>query len=1006
MSRELRFVFALVSVVFLSMLATGCGDDGPSEPTPPTTGTVVVNPSPDTLTCTWQLEGPASYSHNGTSGEKLSSLDPGDYTLTWGAVAGWNPPDPVSPIQSLTAGKTVTFNGTYTAAVTEAVSVPDAPAGPATGVEDQDLSYSASGAVSNLGHAVEYRFDWGDDTFSDWGTTAVQNSWATEGTYGVKAQARCVAHPAVVSDWSVATTVTISVFVAETVSVPVAPTGSATNQVGQSSSYATSGAVSSYGDDLEYRFDWGDGSFSTWSASTSASHSWAVEGPYDVRAQARCADHTTVESDWSTATAVTITSAAEETVSTPDAPSGPTTAETDEVLGYYASGAVSSFGHPVEYRFDMGDGRVTPWLYTSTSISHTFTAAGSYEVRAQARCRTHTAIESDWSAATVVVISDPAEIIPNPPGAISGVTDGIIDDPYDYIVYHSTQTNLGNAVEGRFDWGDGTYSVWITTGPYSATHTWTTEGTYVVKYEARCSVHTDITASADSLVVTITTTAVETISKPGYVNYSYDLRHPEINIEKFYTVYGGVSSLGHAQEVKVDWGDGTQSDWVPEYTSVSKTWTVPGTYPMTRQSRCAEHTDILSEWSDPIYIIALPPEAVSTPDAPPGPTVGHKYDHLAYTGTGAASNWHSTSWIEYRFDWGDGSALTEWSPDTIRSHQFTAIGVYEVKTQARCSFPGHGEPESEWSLPTTVSIVEKITISQYGPKGPYYAAIDESYTFEAYSTAFSDAGHTTFDYQFDWGDGTFSDWSSSMTAEHAFTAVGTYDVYYRARCAVHTDAVSDWSSQYLRIEVTDAPESIATPDIPGASSPPILVGEEIYISASGSFSNYGHPIEYQFDFGDGTTSDWLAGTPWSSYYQLSTRHAYTSIGSYEITVKARCATHTAIESEVSGIRPIEVIEAIDQPATPTGPATGVLGANLTFTTTGSTSSEGHVLEYSFEYRRTYTVVHTSDWSTSLSDDHVFTTAGTNYNVRVRARCAIHTNAISYYSNQFDFTITE
>ena len=130
MSRKLRFVFALVSVVFLSMLATGCSDDGPSEPTttPPTTGTVVVNPSPDTLTCTWQLAGPASYSHNGTSGETLSSLDPGDYTLTWSAVAGWNPPDPVSPTQSLAAGKTVTFNGTYTTAVTEAVSVPDAPA--------------------------------------------------------------------------------------------------------------------------------------------------------------------------------------------------------------------------------------------------------------------------------------------------------------------------------------------------------------------------------------------------------------------------------------------------------------------------------------------------------------------------------------------------------------------------------------------------------------------------------------------------------------------------------------------------------------------------------------------------------------------------------------------------------------------------------------------------------------------------------------------------------------
>ena len=353
------------------------------------------------------------------------------------------------------------------------------------------------------------------------------------------------------------------------------------------------------------------------------------------------------------------------------------------------------------------------------------------------------------------------------------------------------------------------------------------------------------------------------------------------------------------------------------------------------------------------------------------------------------------------------AAITEWSADTIQAHQYAAYGVYEVKTQARCGFPGHGEPESEWSPPTTVSIVEEITIYQYGPEGPYYAAVDESNTFEAYHEAFSDAGHTTFEYQFDWGDGTFSAWSSSMSADYAFTSVGTYDVLYRARCAVDTEAVSDWSSQYKRVEVTDAPESIGTPDYPSAPSGLQEVGDAFNISISGSFSSHGHPIEYQFDYGDGTTSGWVAGTPWSSYYQLSLQHTYTAIGSYEVTCTARCATHPGIESAVSGIRTIEVIEVIVRLSTPTGPATGVLGANLTFTTTGSTSSEGHALEYQFEYRRgTYSVVHTSDWSTSLTDDHVFTTAATNYNVRVRARCATHTNAMTYYSNPFNFTITE
>jgi len=1005
-----RTIIVLTAIVLVSAGLIGCGEDATApEPEPkPTTGTVVVNPAPDSLACPWQLTGPSSYSHDGTGDETLSKLAPGDYTLTWSAVAGWNRPDPASPTQTLAAGGSVTFSGTYTVAGTETVSAPDAPSGPATGVENQDLSYSAAGAVSNNGHDLEYRFDWGDGSFSDWGTTAVQNSWAAEGTYDVKAQARCIAHPTVESGWSDATAVTITVFVAETVSVPGAPTGSATKEVGQSSPYATSGAVSSYGDDLQYRFDWGDGNFSTWSASTTTSHSWATEGTYEVKAQARCDDHRTIESTWSSAITVTITAATAETVSAPDAPGGPDSGETNVPLTYTASGAVSSFSHLVEYRFDFGDGIVTGWLSALTTLPHTWTTADSYDVKVQARCRAHITIESAWSTATTVVISEPAETIPSLPGTINGVAAGIINDPYDYLVIHSVHTNLGHSIEGQFDWGDGTFSGWITSGPFTASRTWTTEGTYVVKYQARCSIHTDISASADSLVVTITTTAVETISKPGYVSYMYSLRYPEINIARTYNVYGGISSLGHDQEVKVDWGDGTESDWVPNYSGVSKTWTVAGTYPMTRQSRCVAHPDIISEWSDPITIYAQDPEAVSTPFAPAGPATGNRYQNLAYSGRGATSSWHPGTWIEYRFDWGDGSAYSAWSADTVVVHQYTAIGDYEVKAQARCAYSGHGEPESAWSLPTAVSIVEKVTIYQYGPNGPYYGAINESYTWEIYSAARSDVGHTTFEYQFGWGDGTSSVWSSSESAMHAFTTTGTYDVVYRARCAVDTNAVSDWSSQDLTIEVTADPEAVSTPDRPThyPSTSLVIVGEEIQVSTSHSFSNHGHPIEFQFDYGDGTTSDWTAGTPWSSFYQITLRHTYSSIGSFDVSCKARCATHIAVESATTASHTIDVYESIATPAVPTGPATGTTGANLTFATTGTTSSEGHTLEYSFEYLRgTYTVVHTSDWSTSLTDDYVFTQAG-NYGVRVRARCATHTLALTYYSGSFAVTITD
>jgi hypothetical protein len=184
------------------------------------------------------------------------------------------------------------------------------------------------------------------------------------------------------------------------------------------------------------------------------------------------------------------------------------------------------------------------------------------------------------------------------------------------------------------------------------------------------------------------------------------------------------------------------------------------------------------------------------------------------------------------------------------------------------------------------------------------------------------------------------------------------------------------------------------------------VGDDKSTSTTGSYCNHGHAIEYYFDFGDGTNTGWFAGTPWSSFYNANTSHTYTAPGTYDITCKARCAVNTAVESAVSPPRTVTVHESITTPGTPTGPATGTTGANLTFTTTGATSGEGHTLEYQFEYRAgTYSVIHTSDWSTSLTDDYVFTQAG-NYRVRVQARCSTDTGAMSLWSGFLDITIAD
>ncbi len=91
------------------------------------------------------------------------------------------------------------------------VSTPNIPDAPTSGPAGERLAFDVEGAMCSHGHSIEYRFDWDDGTYSAWSAaTSVSHSWDTEGTYVVKAQARCAADASVVSSWSAARSVTVT----------------------------------------------------------------------------------------------------------------------------------------------------------------------------------------------------------------------------------------------------------------------------------------------------------------------------------------------------------------------------------------------------------------------------------------------------------------------------------------------------------------------------------------------------------------------------------------------------------------------------------------------------------------------------------------------------------------------------------------------------------------------------------------------------------------------------
>lgn len=76
-------------------------------------GTVMVDAEPNIIYAGWQLTGPNAYSHNGQGDETLPGMIPGDYSITWGSILGWDSPVPVNETLTVTDAATTTFAGTY-----------------------------------------------------------------------------------------------------------------------------------------------------------------------------------------------------------------------------------------------------------------------------------------------------------------------------------------------------------------------------------------------------------------------------------------------------------------------------------------------------------------------------------------------------------------------------------------------------------------------------------------------------------------------------------------------------------------------------------------------------------------------------------------------------------------------------------------------------------------------------------------------------------------------------
>ncbi|HWR98325.1 MAG TPA: hypothetical protein VN317_07860 [Candidatus Methanoperedens sp.] len=298
----------------------------------------------------------------------------------------------------------------------ESVSTPSPPSGPTTLQAGVSYVFTAGGAASSTGDAIQYCFFWSDGTDSGWlpaGAIEVDKSWALAGTYTeVRVQARCATHTSVVSALSDPITVTVEDAPAETVGQPTTLTGPTTVTTLSSQTYTAGGASSTSGHPVQYRFLWADGTVSPWlpAGRLEATRTWSFPGTYAVRVEARCELHTAVHSPPSVPLDVLVDSAPGEAITAPGAPAGPADGRTGFVYGYAAGGATSTTGDPLQYRFQWGDGTASPWLAPgSTGTARAWKSwpnEGMYTVAVEARCALHPSVPATAETAVSIAGGD------------------------------------------------------------------------------------------------------------------------------------------------------------------------------------------------------------------------------------------------------------------------------------------------------------------------------------------------------------------------------------------------------------------------------------------------------------------------------------------------------------------------------------------------------------------------------------------------------------------------
>ncbi len=581
------------------------------------------------------------------------------------------------------------------------------------------------------------------------------------------------------------------------------------------------GRSSRAGDSAIARYDWdfGDGARTQ---GDRVSHTYANTGDYRVRLTVTdrngLRDQTEVRIRINTDPSLTMPPVA--------IINGPSTGTVGQPV--FLDGTSSSSVSPiVDYQWSFGDGTTG----RGPTVSHVYNTPNTYEVAL-------TVVAQNGLRSTA---RQPLRIDSNlnpsdaPVAKITAPTQANVNDPVTFDA--SQSTSAFPIVSWAWDFGDGTTGNGLT-----LQHAYGAAGTYNVRLTL---VDNQGLSNTTNQLITIVTPPPD----PNQPVASFGI-NPTPPVQQGTPVdFAAQASKTATVQFEYLW---TFSDDQSQQSglSVNHTFNTPGNYQVTLKVTNPQSGQSDSQTQN----VQVNPTPIVTPLTAKitGPTSGQVNQILTFDASGSTS---SAPLTKILWDFGDGT--TDNSGSLMVNHAYAADGTYNVLLTLQNNL---GETNS-----TALQVVISTPTPGQPPtaviQGPTTGQTGQDLTFDG-STSQASSPIQSYDWNF--GDNTTG---SGALATHAYAQAGSYQVTLTV-----TDQSGLSGNTTAQVVVTDPPAPNQPPQAVIVGPTTFDAGQPVTFDGSSS-TPAGAIVNYQWDFGDGTT----ANGPTVNY-------TYGMPGSYNVTL--------------------------------------------------------------------------------------------------------------------------